>query len=225
MAADDAARSSLRNRIAADLRPVRPLLEPWQRALVVSPLALLLLVALPLAVFHVRTDVDRLSPAVTWGLSVVQISVGLALVGSGFRQVVPGRWFGSVGVAILLGLGGAATLGAMWLTWHASPVRLPEVVWTESTAGCLRQSFLDGIPVLAACLVLAGRGLVARPALVGALAGLGAGVISDAAWRMVCVVTQPSHVFLGHFGAVVGLALAGAAAMSAWSRLRQRRRT
>jgi hypothetical protein len=219
---DEVLSAPLRDRVAATLRPVRPLPAPWRRALALAPVGGVLLVALPLAVFHVRTDVDRLSPIVTWGVSALQAAVGLALMGGAFRQVVPGRWFGGLAVGGLLALGVSTTVAVMGLTWRASPVSLPGGVWLGSTAGCLEQSFLDGVPVLAGCLLMAARGLPARPAAVGALAGLGAGVVSDAAWRMVCVVTEPSHVLLGHLGAVLALSVAGAGSMAAWCRLTRR---
>jgi hypothetical protein len=48
----------LRRAIAADLAPVRPLPPPWQRALALAPIALVLLVAAPI-VFQFR-DLDAL---------------------------------------------------------------------------------------------------------------------------------------------------------------------
>ena len=111
----------------------------------------------------------------------------------------------------------------MAATWSLSAVRMPPGFWLEGARGCFRQSFTHGLPLLAVGVVLAARGLPSRPAVAGALVGLSAGVMADAAWRMVCVVTEPSHVLTGHLGAVLGLALAGSALLSAWDWLRRLR--
>jgi hypothetical protein len=219
--ADDLAPVRLRNRIAAEMRPVRPLPRPWLRAMALLPLAIALLTMLPLVVFHVRTDIDRLSPLASWGASVLQVGLGLVLAGRACRQVVPGRWTSTRFAVAWLALGVAGVCAVMAMTWSVSAVRLPASVWRDSTWGCLRQSFLDGLPLLAVGLVLAARGLPSRPAVVGALVGLAAGVIADAAWRMVCVVTEPSHVLLGHLGAVLALSAAGALLLSGWCRLQR----
>jgi hypothetical protein len=110
----------------------------------------------------------------------------------------------------------------MAATWGASWVRMPPGFRVEGAIACFRQSFTHGLPLLAVGVLLTARGLPARPALAGALVGLAAGVMADAAWRMVCVVTEPSHVLTGHLGAVFGLALAGSALLSAWDWLRRR---
>jgi hypothetical protein len=186
-----------------------------------APLGVLLLTLLPLVVFHVRTDVDRLSPLLTWGASVLQLAAGLVLAAFACQQVVPGRW-SPAGLAVGWLLAGTAVVAAvMAMTWRVSPVRMPPGFWAEAAYGCFRQSFLDGLPLLAGGLVLAARGLPGRPALVGALVGLAAGVMADAAWRMVCVVTEPVHVVPGHLGAVLALSLAGSVLLSAWVRLRR----
>jgi hypothetical protein len=216
--ADDLRRTRLRERIATDLHAVRPLRPPWARALVLAPLALLLLAMLPLVVFPVRTD--RLPVVVSWGASVLQVGLGLVLAALACRQVVPGRWASTRTAVAWLTLGVAGVCAVMAVTWNLSPVRLPDSVWETATLGCLKQSFLDGLPLLAVALVLVGRGLPARPAGVGALAGLSAGIFADAAWRMVCVVNGPSHILLGHLGAVLLLSLTGSVLLSLWCHLR-----
>jgi hypothetical protein len=174
---------------------------------------------LPLVVFHTRTDIDRLPLLASWGASVLQVALGLGVAVLACRQVVPGKWASTWTALGWMALGVASVCAVMAMTWSVSAVRLPVSVWRESTLGCLQQSFLDGLPLLAVGLVLAARGLPSRPAVVGALVGLSAGMIADAAWRMVCVVTEPSHVLFGHLGAVIALAAAGSVLLSAWSRL------
>ncbi len=223
MVIDERLPPALRDRVAIDLRGVRPLRRPWERVLALAPVGLFLLLAAPLVAFHVRTDVDRVSPLATWGVSFVQLAAGLALAGVAFRDVVPGRSVRGETLLAVLCAGAVLAPATMLATWLVSPVVLPAGVWGDSTAGCFRQSSVDGLPVLVLVLALASRGLTGRPAVVGALCGLAAGVVADASWRMVCVATQPSHVLVGHFGAVLALTLVGAVALPCWTRIRTRR--
>jgi hypothetical protein len=58
--------------------------------------------------------------------------------------------------------------------------------------------------------VLAARAYPTRPALAGALIGLGAGLIADAGWRIFCHFSEPAHVLSAHLAAVVISAVIGA---------------
>ena len=49
-----------------------------------------------------------------------------------------------------------------------------------------------------------------RPALAGALYGLGCGLIADAGLRLFCDYTEPAHVVFGHGGAIVAAMVFGA---------------
>ncbi len=107
---------ALRDRVFADLRPVRPLAEPWKRALVVAPLGLAL-VALVHLRFGTRTDLGAL---LLWGLSLLQLVVGLGMVVVALREVIPDRAL-SVRMQIgLLAAGLALAVGVTYLAWHAS---------------------------------------------------------------------------------------------------------
>jgi hypothetical protein len=222
METDETIPRDLRERVAADLRPVRPLLRPWQRAACLLPLGLLLFPGVPLALFAVRADIGRLGVWLAWGASAVEFAVAGAVAVVAFRGVVPGRWGSWRPVALLLAVGGGVAAAITWLTWAASPVTAPAARWGPWTAICLRVSFRDGLPLLVGLLMLAGRGLPARPVLVGGLCGLGAGLASDAGWRLVCSVSEPSHVLLGHLGAVAALAVTGAVLLPLWSAISTR---
>jgi len=52
--------------------------------------------------------------------------------------------------------------------------------------------------------------LPVRPALAGALYGLGCGLVADAGLRLYCEYTVPEHVLIAHGGAIVGAMLVGA---------------
>ena len=58
--------------------------------------------------------------------------------------------------------------------------------------------------------VLAARAYPTRPALAGALIGLGAGLMADAGWRIFCHFSEPAHVLSAHLAAVVMSAVIGA---------------
>ena len=82
--------AGLREVIAAELKPVRPLLAPWKRVLVVGILGVVLLVAVP-AWYAMRSDAAALGASLTWGASLLQAGLGLGLAFVALRLVVPGR--------------------------------------------------------------------------------------------------------------------------------------
>lgn len=200
--------SALRDAVARDLRPVRPLARPWQRAAIALPLALVLLVAAPL-VFGIRPDATRVGLALTWGVSVFQLGLGMALVAMALREAVPGRALSTPALVFV----GAAAIGTVVIvtfsTWLMSPrtVRAGNqlFVW----ALCFGYTFVSALPLVLLSGLLAARAYPLRPALVGALYGLGAGLVSDGGWRLFCHFTDPLHVLPAHFGAVIASMLAG----------------
>ena len=60
-----------------------------------------------------------------------------------------------------------------------------------------------------------------RPAIAGALYGLGTGVMADGGARLFCWVSAPGHVLAAHGAAIVAVALCGAAAAVILDRLRR----
>ena len=67
---------------------------------------------------------------------------------------------------------------------------------------------------IAASAVLSTRAFPLRPAVAGALYGLGAGLIADAGLRLWCEFSAPAHVLAAHLGAVIlSMALGAAAAL------------
>lgn len=197
----------LRQAVLADFAPVRPLRPPLVRSAVLVPLGLLLLAAQPI-VLGVRPDAPALGLLKLWGISLAQCLGGFALFVAALREAVPGRSLRRAGS--LLGLGIAAVVAVTFLTWQASDTIVPTgrfgLFWTV----CFSAPFLLGLPVLALVLVLAWRAYPLRAALVGALSGLGAGLVTDAGWRTFCHVSEPLHVLSAHVAAVLALCAAGA---------------
>ena len=74
---------------------------------------------------------------------------------------------------------------------------------------CVFGTFASALPALFAAAWLVRRAYPLRPALAGALYGLGAGLLSDAGWRLFCHFSDPNHVFAAHTVAVLMSVAAG----------------
>jgi hypothetical protein len=201
--------AELRARIAADFDAVRPLASPVARTLWMAPFALLALLAAPMY-FSVRSDAHALGWALGWGASLVEVGLGFIIIASALREAVPGRAWNAVALAALT-IAPIATLIAVTLaSWHTSQVPLSRGFWFVG-AICLGGSAATALPLIAMASVLAARAYPTRPAVVGVLLGLGAGLMADAGWRMFCHFSEPAHVLAAHAGGVVAAALVGAA--------------
>lgn len=213
--------AALRDAVRRDLRPVRPLPPPWRRALLLAPLGALLVVGQPLF-WQWRSNLAELGWPLSWGLSIVQAAVGLVLVGAALREAVPGRDL--PGGALLLALGGAAALvlGVTLFTAHALPTRMPPGVAFRYWWECYGMAVLAGLPAIGVAAALSVRLLAGRPAVAGALYGLGAGLMTDAGVRLFCWVTEPSHVIAAHGGAVLTFVALGACLSAVLERLKGR---
>jgi hypothetical protein len=216
---DETAPPSLRSRIAADLAPVAPLQRPWIRAAAALPLGLLLLFAAS-TTFGLRGDAGRLGWTLTWGLSTVELALGMLLIGLALREAIPGRVWSPP--ALLASLGTA--LGAVVLitlgTWRVSPTRILNEPVGYVTRVCFSYTLLGALPVILLAGLLVARALPMRPQIAGALYGTGAGLLSDAGWRLFCHYSDPGHVLPAHLGAVAAATLIGA--LTGWI-LRPRR--
>ena len=199
----------LRDRIAADLAPVAPLRKPWLRAATALPLGVLLLFAAS-SVYGLRGDAGRLGWALTWGLSTVELALGMLLIGMALRDAVPGRvWSPPVLAASLFTTLGAVVLITL-VTWRVSPVEIVNEPVAYVTRICFGYTLLAAIPVILFAGLLAARAYPLRPWIAGAMYGAGAGLLSDAGWRLFCHYSDPWHVFPSHLGAVLAASLLGA---------------
>ncbi|MGH9349037.1 MAG: NrsF family protein [Vicinamibacterales bacterium] len=213
----------LRARVTRDLRPVRPLLRPWQRALLLVPAAALAFAAAP-GVFGLRGDLPDMGELLAWGGSLVQLGVSLALMAAALREAVPGDARPASSARLLLAAGAALIVVLAAATSVVSPEPRPRSETFADWFFCWRGVVLAGVPLLLALLVLVFRGLSMRPALAGALAGMAAGTAVDGGWRLSCNYSHPFHVIVSHGGGVLALTLAGAAIAVTLARLRQRKR-
>jgi len=197
---------SLRDAVAADLYPVRPLPAPWVRVLWAVPLAMLIAAA-AIGYFGTRPDFQGLNDLMTWVPMVMQVALGLAVLTLALHETVPGL---KIARPLVYGVCLAALavhLAANLILWLRDPMGYSDFL--SAFWGCLRYEFLLGVPLLALITYLSAKALPVRPSVVGALGGIGAGVISDASWRMICYVSVPAHFLTAHLGAIVVLGTSG----------------
>ena len=200
---------SLRDAVKRDLRPTRPLMSPLVRALVLTPLAFAIVLGVPQMHFF-RPDMAAIGFLKAWGFSFGQALAGLVIVAAALRESIPGRSLsrGAVAGTIAVGLAIPAALFVLTAsTFDTGPAPGGAL---EEGAVCFRVSALSAVPALIAAAWLASRALPVRPALAGALYGLGCGLVADAGLRLYCEYTVPEHVLIAHGGAIVGAMLVGA---------------
>ncbi len=206
---------ALRTIVLDDLKPVRPLASPWRRTARVAPVAILLAAAIPLAL-GLRPNFGG-SVAYT---SVLLLVAGLCSVGVALWDAIPGRnvsarnlwWTAVCAIGIFF--------GAMLLAAAAGRLPIPSGEELLVFRVCSRMPALLGLPILALVLYLIFRAFPVRPALCGAIAGLGCGLIVESGWRACCPHGDPIHVLTTHGVAVATLSVIGAATGWLWARKR-----
>lgn len=207
--------AELRERLAADYQPVRVLRSPWTRALAIVPLAIVALVAAPIA-FNVRPDARALGWLGVWGLSILQTVAGVVVIGAALREAVPGRDWSRAAVAAWLSIPIGLVVAVTAISWQVSPVLL-RTEWWLVAGMCFAGSASTALPVVAMAAILARCAYPTRPAVAGAILGLGAGLVADAGWRIFCHFSEPSHVLSAHLAAVITSAIVGSLAATSLS--------
>ncbi len=200
--------AGLRDRIALDLKRVKPLRPPMVRALALVPLAAAIVFAVPELHFF-RSDMRTLGLMRGWGFSFAQALAGVVIVAAALRESIPGRSLSRAALTWTVALG--VMVPAMALALTASSFDLgpePGRGLTEGI-GCFRASTTAAIPALIVAAILAARAFPLRPGVAGALYGLGCGLIADAGLRLYCEYTAPPHVLLAHGGAILGAMVVG----------------
>ena len=198
----------LRDRIARDLRPVRPLRSPSTRALVLVPLAAAIVFAVPALRFF-RSDMQALGVVRGWGFSYAQAVAGIVIVALALRESIPGRSLSRAALLMTMGLG--LLLPALFLVLTSSAFDIgpaPGRALSEGI-GCFRASAEGAVPALIVAALLVARAFPLRPGVAGALYGLGCGLIADAGLRLYCEYTAPPHVAFAHGGAILGAMFVG----------------
>ena len=204
-----------------DLRPVHPLAAPWRRAVMLAPAGFLFALLSPLF-WGLRQNFAALPPGLSWGLSFLQVVIGLVVVGAALREAVPGRTLSRRALALVVGGALGLEVAITLYTALRVPTAVPPGAWIRFAWECGLMAALSGAPVLAAAAWLAARALPARPWLAGGIYGLGAGLIADSGTRLFCWVSEPGHVLVAHGGSILALAGLGALTAAAVERMRAR---
>ena len=192
-----------------DLRPTRPLRPPSVRALVLIPIAVAIVLSVPGLRFF-RPDMQAIGFVKAWGFSFGQALAGLIIIAVALRESIPGRGLSRGAIAATFVIGLAIPIALLAVTASAFNVGPDPDHALEEGIGCFRVSAISAIPALLAAAFLAARAFPMRPALAGALYGLGCGLIADAGLRLFCDYTEPAHVVFGHGGAIVAAMVFGA---------------
>ncbi len=210
----------LRARVAGDLRPVRPLFPAWQRALLLVPAAALVWAVAPV-LLGIRRDLTAIGPLLAWGGSIVQLAIAVLVIGAALKEAVPGDHLPRPLARLFLVSGFLVTVALAFVTNAVSPESVPRTETVAAWWFCWARVVRTGAPLVLLLGVLIARGLPMRPALAGALAGMGAGAAVDGGWRLYCEYSNPGHVIASHGGGVLALTVAGVAMVVTVGRLRQ----
>lgn len=211
--------SALFDAVKRDLKPVRPLASPERRALALLPIAIALLIGVP-ELWNWRTH-NALAPWPSWWLSALETILSLVILAEGFREAVPGR---ELSGRKLMGLLCAAGLGFVLINATLrSPAGTPHALWVQWFWECIVMAVTFAVPALIAPAWLVSRALPNRPALTGALCGLGVGLMADAGVRLICWDGDYAHVLVAHGGAILILIALGAVSATLVERIKARR--
>jgi len=201
-------RQRVREIVARDIKPVRPLLTPGRRLLLLVPIAIAAALYAPFGYGH--RDFASLGWLASWGMSALQWGIGLLVLGVALRHAVPGRGVSRrFLVATLVGAPLLIVLVTV-VTYAVEPTTVPPGLAFRFWIECVRWPVTIAAPILLVASLLAMRAFPTRPGLVGALCGLAAGVLADSGWRLACDVSSPSHVLEAHGLAVVLVTALGA---------------
>jgi hypothetical protein len=199
----------LRDAVQRDLRPTRPLRPPLVRTLVLIPIAVAIVISVPGLRFF-RADMQVIGFVKAWGFSFGQALAGLVIIAAALRESIPGRGLSRPAIVAMIAVGLAIPVVLLAVTASAFDLGPEPGHAVEEGIGCFRVSAISAIPALVAAAILAARAFPLRPALAGALYGLGCGLIADAGLRLYCEYTVPGHVLFGHGGAILGAMAVGA---------------
>ena len=214
--------TALLDAVKSDLRPVVPFGLPIRRALRFLPLGIAMLVGIP-TFWTWRAHLMALAPWSSWLLSGLEIGLSLLILAASFREAIPGRELSAKRIAALLCIAFAVFL-LVNPTVPAPTPQLPSSTLAHWMWECIVRATTFSIPVLVLPVLVASRGLPNRPALMGALCGLGVGFMGDAGLRLLCWDGDYAHVLLAHGGAIAILVGLGALSAVLVERVKYRRR-
>jgi hypothetical protein len=207
--------------ILADLKPVKPLAPAGQRFWTMM-LVLMIVVAVGAAM---------LGSAGWRALSLLQkvavfaaLASGVCLLGiSAGRQIVPGQRLPITPYALV-----AAVFGGLVSIVAAFFHPLPESLFVATGLVCLRIGLEYAAPAAVLFWLMLRRGVILKPAWMGATVGLLAGLTGITVLEIFCPNMNEFHILAWHLGAVLvsaaaGIAIGGMAEYAGWIRNRRAR--
>jgi hypothetical protein len=194
--------------IRRDLKPVRPLLPPIARFLIVVAIAVVT-TGVFLSIGGVRADLREVPEIVFLSGIGLRVFAGIFLLLIALHEAIP-AWGVPRSAAISVFVLTLALIVAMPLIF-ARFLGAADAPFTTTQMVCYGAELLLFVPAFLVSLWLIARGFPMRPLLAGIAAALGVALIADAALFAHCPIDAPTHVLLAHEGAVVTAALLGAA--------------
>jgi hypothetical protein len=203
--------------VERDLEPIQPLATPTRRALALLPIGLILFAGMP-AFWHWQAQV-KLAPWTAWGWSALEMGLSLIILAAAFREAVPGRELSGRKLSALIII---ACVGFVLFNSSAQPPPPTSTHdWMHWVWECIYMTISFSIPALVAPAWLVARALPNRPALAGAVCGLGVGIMADAGLRLFCW-DGGTHLVVAHGGAIVLLVVLGAISSTIVERIKAR---
>src|SRR5471030_529223 len=138
---------TLRDAVKRDLRPTRPLRPPSVRALVLIPLAVAIVLAVP-GLHFFRSDMRAIGFLKAWGFSFGQALAGLVIVAVALRESIPGRGLSRAAIVTTIAVGLAIQAALLMLTASAFTIGHDAGNALEEVAACFRVSAISAIPAL-----------------------------------------------------------------------------
>ena len=212
----------LRQAIADDLKPLRPLPPAWMRTLyAVAVSAAGLAIVMTVFKLSLRPDIEQLPVWLSWGCTALQLVVGVVLMGMALREAVPGSGVPAWAVTLAVSTGIVMQILVGIDTWMHSPgMALDKGHGLETGMTCCTHDIALALPAFAITLWMVSRALPLRPSTAGLLGGTGAAVAADAVNHILCPMSDLRHVLVWHTGMLFGLMLVGWSAGKLWDRRR-----
>jgi hypothetical protein len=214
---EDRLLKQLKEDLAGEFTPVKPLPQSWKRALWMFPLSLLLM-EITLATFHLRTDHAALGPAALWGFCFLQTLAFFVVIMASLQACIPGSIKGPSFLAGIGMTGLTVHLATSWFTFRLSPNWPGPGQALHLGMACMLGIGMLGILALLFGFFLARAGLPLRARSAGLLLGLGGGLAAEAAWRLHCPFSSWNHILLFHSGSIVIITGAGMLLGWLWKR-------
>jgi hypothetical protein len=199
---------SLARQLGPDLALVRPLLRFELRSALI---ALLAASVAAMFLWHagIRTDAGTLPPATLAMFLVFRVAAGTGLILLAMREAIPAAgWSDRMRrVALFVAVAGLFLLPEVFartIGYHGRG--------SLHSLNCFLYVLAVSVPALALTFALLARAYPLRPVATGTVAGLGAGMLAEAAIFIACDNAARVHGMAVHGGAVITAGLCGAIA-------------